>query len=237
MLAIKLLIFVSAPGARGDFIIGWLGKLPEFIESFWSFEPSTGQSLASNQHVLELNNANDITNFLESKQYTLDPNARFTYATKVHSISSICKDSIDHNTVKIIQVDSYDADIKKILWEGIIKTNARFHRGAGEIPTWIIDRCINKSSITDIDRITTLDYLLRKASQTMTIKMVDPLLPAIKYNDLFKPQGSVFLADFLDISVDAVYHHYWNCMLPWADTPKEITLWGHNFQFKDYFIN
>lgn len=236
----KLLVFVGIPGSRADFVVGWLGKLPGFIESFWSFEPTTGQSLSVNQHTLTLNHPNDIDNFTQSHSFEFDADSSVTYATKVHEVSQECLDILCHNpAVKLIEIDLTDVDIKKIVWEGSIKTRGRQHRGKSSKGfEWVIDGFINTGhAITDQDRISELDRLLHSSLNNRFLKpqyYLDSNYDRVMYNDIFKPGGSRILTNMLGLTVEDVHHQYWDYMLPLAQTPNEVVLWGHTFRYSDY---
>lgn len=231
MFPIKLVVFVGIPGARADFIAGWLGKLPSFVESSWSFDPVTGQSITLTQHTLTLDHPDNLPSFLDSHRYFLSPDAALTYPTKVHSVSDECRNSIDPTTTTLIDIDLSDSDLTKITWEGTIKTMTRLHRL--DEPRWVIDQFINKSVITDIDRIDYLNVLL-KASLSNKPNVVPAVQPSIMFNKVFKKGGSRYVASLLGLVVDDIYHSYWDYMLPLAETPASVTFWGHTFKLDDY---
>lgn len=41
LIPIRLYIVVARLGARGDFLAGWLGTLPNFIDTQWHIDPDT----------------------------------------------------------------------------------------------------------------------------------------------------------------------------------------------------
>ena len=41
---VKSLLVIGPGGARMDFVAGWLGKLPNFIDVNWTINPVTGHS-------------------------------------------------------------------------------------------------------------------------------------------------------------------------------------------------
>jgi hypothetical protein len=226
---IKLIVFVGIAGSRSDFIAGWVGKLPNFVESFWSFNPITGQSITSTQHTLSLDYPEQLTSFLHDHQYRLDPTATLTYATKVHQVSPDCAVTLDPTTVHLIPIDLTGLDPIALQWESVIKTFGRAHRL--QTISWVIDHYIDKEEITNQDRIDHLDQKLKKLLQQIKLP---PQQPGLKYVEIFKKGGSYLIAEELGIVVDDEYHQYWDYMLPLSITPKQVTLWGHEFKLTDY---
>lgn len=233
MLPIKLVIVKFIAGARGDFVAGWLGKLPNFIESHWSFNPVTGQTISTNQHSLNLDTNTDLDNFLQSHRYVLDPSSNVFYATGVKNISPYYDSILTSDVAQILSIDSNNVNPNCLTWESIIKVFGRFT--VNHNPQYYIDTMIKNTNITNQDRIDCLNNMLSNASalyhnSTSTQSGLD-------YNKLFQPGGSYIITDSLGINVDTKYHDYWNYMLPLACTPDEVTLWGHKFCYQDYFTD
>lgn len=227
---IKLLVFVGAPGARADFIAGWVGKLPNFVESSWSFNPVTRQSITSTQHTLCLDYPEQLTSFLNDHQYVLDANSPLTYATKVHQVSNECSQIIDSKTVNLIPINLEGVDSNIIHWESLIKTLGRAHRL--HTASWVIDQWIDKDHISDEDRISYLDQHLKTRFQEK--RQLPIYNNGLKYIEIFKKGGSYLIADAIGVSASKEYHQYWDYMLPMAETPHSVILWGHEFKLSEY---
>lgn len=233
MTPIKLVIVKFAAGTRGDFVAGWLGKLPKFVESYWSFNPISGQSVSMNQHKLYLDSNTGLTTFLKDMRFVLDPAAEYSYATGVKYISPYFETIVNHPAIQILKISVNDADVGQLNWECIIKVNTRYNFGEG----WYIDRVINKSEISDSDRVDALHKILSTTMSDTEPTRLRNYLTGIEYNDLFQPGGSYHVTNALGINVDAKYHDYWDYMLPLAQTPDEVSIWGHVFRKKDYIID
>lgn len=232
MTPIKILGICGAGGLRMDFIAGWLGKLPKFIESQWHINPITRQSQSITSNVLFLDRDFDLEAVLEtSYHYKLDPAADLQYATKLHALNDRYRYLLANKSIKVYNlVADSTVDISQVTWEFFIKTYGKY-----SYQQWHIDTLINQPIITDQDRINQLDKLLTNKSVVDTWYNKSTEYPVLEYSKLFVPGGSQYLCDIIDIKVVDDYHKFWNAMLELADTPSEVTLWGKRWRKQDYF--
>jgi hypothetical protein len=134
-------------------------------------------------------------------------------------------------------------NLKRIKWEHVVKTflstNKLSYTPVPGRKKWLIDSVINKpkDQITNEDRIVAVDQQLK-----IPVKYGHPGNSAngatnIEYNLLFQVDGSRLLCRELGIDVIDCYHQYWNSMLPLIDSPDTLTVWGHTWNYNDYFTD
>jgi hypothetical protein len=212
---------VSGPGgSRIDFVAGWLGTLPGFINNHWGIDPTTGQSTGEMRLVKELDNDpslklhKHITDVFQNRcQLSSDP--ILTYAGSCHGWHLDKQIDIDDN-VKVIYIDINNADLNKIKWEFFVKTY------------------LSRPQINNLD---TLDSILKEPIFDQREKYY-PLFKnsiVLDYNLLFCIDGSRYLCDLIGLDVVDQYHEFYNFNLLWADAPREISARGSLWKFKDYF--
>ena len=192
MTPVKLLAIVGTGGARMDVIAGWLGTLPNFVQSNWGIDPLRRQSTGLTQNVLNLGYPTDLNGFLESHRYTLDPTAQLTFATKSHSIDPAVYPFIDNRALNICYVDISDADIITIVWEFVIKTYLRQLSNGWQIDTKLSPGCTNQQRIEAVDQEIKNYYGYLK---TYTHKILDCEHVDLKYINLFRPGGSRYFCE------------------------------------------
>jgi len=237
MIPIRLVLVQFLRGSRGDFVAGWLGKLPSFIESHWSFNPMTGQTVSTNQHNVFLDRETGLNEFLESNRYVLDPNSSIFYPAGVKNISSYYDNILTPDVAKILRISVTDMNFVNYRWESCIKIYGRVNLDEQGKWAWVIDGEIKKDTITNIDRIEQLHNVLCRPRNKVVTTEEKFLTSGIEYNSLFVPGGSYILTNALGIKVNKTYHDYWDRMLPFAITPDEVEIWGHVFRKKDYFTD
>jgi hypothetical protein len=229
MRPIKIIGILGTGGLRMDFVTGWLGKLPNFVESNWNIDPVTRQSLVTTLLNVDLNNPWSLSGFLESHQYVLDSTSELTFATKLHKFAPEYQPMVDNKLIEIYELWYDSNDAGQVDWEFVIKTYGKLDANR----SWNIDKIISKDNINDQDRIECLDILLRKKHNVQKDKQSD--FSGLEYSRLFCNDGSRYLCDTLEITADTAYHAFWNIMLPLAQTPDNIELWGKTWRRQDYF--
>ena len=87
MVPINLTIVIARPGARGDFVAGWLGSLPGYIDNQWRIDITTGRSFGLMNCFKEIDSVdygNDTLNrVLSYRNYTLY-DSPWTFAMSCH---------------------------------------------------------------------------------------------------------------------------------------------------------
>ena len=171
------------------------------------------------------------------------PAADLLLAGQLHGHALIpYQDSIDYRYVKILNVDVTRADPSQIQWDFLVKTYLRKDRAKHNYEKnavqWNIDKSINQSVITDLDRVDKFKQLATKMAQS---NPYDPMLDSplkfinLDYEQLFQIGGSQYLCEQLNITVGTKYHHYWNQQLPWAQSPDILHVWNTVWNKSDFF--
>lgn len=247
MSRVKLLLVSSCPGGRSDFVAGWLGLLPNFVDNNWGIDPITGQSYGHMQFTKPLDCGVPFEK-IWPRQFELSGSAEFYLAGSGHGFNlNLVKDKIDSGLIKTLTMTFTDpsTDFKKITWEYIVKSylshqKVTFFRAVNE-NEFRADGVIKKPSneITDEDRISAVLRRLEIATSDSNpvLQYCPPITNGtqVEYSRLFQPGGSQYLCQQLGIQADPAYHRYWNQMLPLADSPDVLTVWGRTWKRSDYF--
>jgi hypothetical protein len=246
MLKTKLVLVVGAPGARMDFVAGWLSLLPNFVNMNWGLDPITHQSYGDMRFAKMLDYGESFDDIWPGQfQLSADTNLYITGTGHGGNLNKL-QDKMAAGLVKtvIINTSSPTVNVKKIKWEFVIKTylsqNKVSYHQAYRKNVWLIDGLIDKlpKDITNNDRISKVDELLKNSIGDAFISQIHcPEAINIDYNLLFQSNGSQYLCDQLAVAADAPYHQHWNAMLPLAESPSELNVWGHLWRYKDYFTD
>jgi hypothetical protein len=245
MSQIKLCIVAGVGGARADFVAGWLGTLPGFVNNSWLIDPFTGVSYGRQGDIRSIDSGQSIESILQNNNLELHKNANFTWATACHGFhlkGSDYQAKINDGLIKFLSINTHGADQNKISWEFITKTylSHRKHmdsvRGFSE--QWIIDSHIKKSQPTNQDRIDQLHLMLENQKSNAFVSL-NSSVPGqqVKYIKLFQSGGSRYLCNQLDIDVSNCYHRYWDSMLEFSDSPETINVWGLDWRRQDWFFS
>jgi hypothetical protein len=229
MTPVKIIGILGFGGLRMDFVAGWLGKLPNFVESNWNIDPVTRQSVGTTFNNVDLSDPVSLNGFLESHRYVLDSTAKLIFATKLHAFALEYQPMIDNKSIEIYELCYDSNNLDQVYWEFVIKTFGKLSANR----SWNVDNFINKDNIIDQDRAEWLDLKLRKKHKVQKDKQSN--FSGLEYSRLFCNDGSRYLCDALEITADTAYHAFWNIMLPLAVTPDEIELWGKTWRRQDYF--
>jgi hypothetical protein len=243
MSSIKLYIVAAPGGARGDFVAGWLGTIPGFLNSYWNIDQATGVSLGNMGHLRSIDHGLAPTTALNSHQLNLSNISNITWAVSCHGYTldpSMYYPHIDNNEIKFLSININGADKTIITWEFIVKTYLSERRGldwAQRNKKWVIDDQINLESITDQDRIDQLQLILKQQPRALSDRSLPITIPSISldYVKLFKLNGSRYLCNQLNIIAPEYCHSLWNAMIPMADAPNIVTAWGVVWRKADYF--
>jgi hypothetical protein len=246
LVKIKLVLVAGIGGARMDFVSGWLGKLPNFIDTKWYIDTSTGLSLGDMHFIKSIDSPDsDIGEVVNTHKAQFDINAKLQWAGSCHGTQfEKHREKINSGLFKllIINTDSVSEDIKdKIQWEFFAKTYLSHRKTITNYfnnANWNIDNQIDKTDITDLTRVEQLKKMLTN-SKTSVMTAVVPsgieFVPA-DYDKLFVPGGSVYLCNILGLSASERDHKLWNTMLEFADTPDSVYAFNKTWT-KSEFLN
>ena len=246
LVKIKLVLVAGIGGARMDFVSGWLGKLPNFIDTKWYIDTSTGLSLGDMHFIKSIDSPDsDIGEVVNSHKAQLDINAKLHWAGSCHG-NQIEKhrEKINSGLFKllIINTDSVSEDIKdKIQWEFFAKTYLSCRKTITNYfnnANWNIDNQIDKTDITDLTRVEQLKKMLEKNKSFEKTPLVPPGIEYVtaEYDKLFVPGGSEYLCNILELSAGNRDHRLWDTLLGFADTPDSVYAFNKTWT-KSEFLN
>jgi hypothetical protein len=245
MVNVRFKLILSGEGARGDFVAGWTGLLPNVINNWWSVDPVTGRSNGSfDTRPVETSGSFEQL-FLE-KNLILDPASNLIYVGPMHgyrldlsTISQLCATG----AVDVYYIDISKVDYLTIHWEFIVKTFLIHRSTVDNIQRhseWLIDQQIDLpySDITNDHRIAEVKTKLN--NQTYNVKKLEDKflnnknVTVLDYQSLFQPSGSSYLCDKMGLSADDTLHKFWDTMLPVAKSPESINVWGYQWSKQDF---
>ena len=246
MLKIKKVILIAGePGARMDFVAGWLGTLPQFLDNEWHMDPLTGQSYGFMRHtkMLDVKKIDSFSNLFKG-HFIIDPAAELCYAGSLHvSLPDNIQDAVNSGQAELLIIDTSAVRVSNIHWECTVKTLLSQLKTREAINSWNrpwqVDRTINKIGITNLDRISLVKQELRKEITTYySNNMPVPDMPhkKVDYNLLFQPGGSKYLCSTLSLlDVNERYHNFWDQQILLSKSPDSLTVWGETWNKADYF--
>lgn len=234
----RLRIVVARPGARGDFVAGWLGTLPNSIDTLWRIDIETGRSLGLMtcfKHIdTEQPDPECLDRVLASRNYKIDSTAKWVFNMACHGYE--LEKKIDRpQLVEILQItDSSHQD--KINWEYTVKTwfsNDRQEHNVRDNEFNQADRTC--AGMTDYEQ----QQLIKQFSRSCAAVNVDQTLSGltvtkVEYDKLFRPGGSRYLARSLGIDCDNQYHVLWNTQLYFADSRQSYNRFGTTWTQRNY---
>jgi len=245
MINVRFKLILSGGGARGDFVAGWAGLLPNVINNWWSIDPVTGRSNGSfdTRHVETSGSFEQL--FLE-KNLILDPASNLVYVGPMHghrldlpTISRLCATG----AVDVYYIDISKVEYSSIRWEFVVKTFLIHRNTVDNIQRhseWLIDQYINLPylDITNDHRIAEVKNQLN--DRTYYIKKLENKflnnenVTVLDYQSLFQPGGSSYLCDKMGLSANDTLHKFWDTMLPVATSPESINVWGYQWNKQDF---
>lgn len=225
-----------------DYVSGWLGTLPDFIDSEWVVDPLTGQSRGRHQALKYIDHSVNLNDILKQQNLVLDPTAKITWAGGNHGFAlNDIKSFIDNKSIGIAVVDVAPQEECKIIWEFYVKTYFIKRHGFGVVQgyqkPWLIDEKFDQL-ITDEQRIDYINKLIDDHHNCMGVHkpVYDFPVTYLDYTQMFQPGGSRYLCQMLGISNALDRHHaLWDALLPITTSPDELTVWGKTWVKDDYF--
>jgi hypothetical protein len=241
---IKLTIVSGIPGARTDFVAGWLGTLPNFIDNYWYINPETGQSNGRMRLTKQFRPGIDIDEVLSNHRYRLTQSANLTFAGAWHPWHNAKVEKLDtyinEGSINLCHIDVELECTAKVYWENRVKTGLSSWTsliGQPDLPLqWGVDQIMLRDGLvekieylTNQQRIDFFEIQLRRNGILKPITLPYPHC-VVSYKELFQPGGSYHLCDKLEITAGPRYHEYWDAMLLVADSPDELTVWGRTWR-------
>lgn len=242
----KLLLVAGIGGARMDFVAGWLGSLPMFLDNNWSINPMTGQSIGNMGFTKCIDSDPTSADSILTHQFTIDPACNMFAVGSMHGRNiNHYKKNIDADQIKLLSIDVSKVASSTLIWEFFVKTYLSLNKTLHEYSTknlWAIDQEFDRNCVvTDHDRVQRLKSKIQllknlKHNTNLTVPATIPCT-ILDYKKMFCTGGSHYLAQQLDISVDQRYHQHWDCVLPMATSPDVLTVLGHTWRKQDYFTD
>jgi hypothetical protein len=249
----KVILEAGGCGARMDFVAGWLGTLPQFLDNEWHMDPLTGQSYGFMRHtkMLDVKKIDSFSNLFRG-HFIIDPAAELCYAGSLHANRpDNILDAVNSGQAELLIIDTSAELVSNIYWEGIVKTFLSQLRTRQAINIWDrpwqIDQTIknawvipniNDVGITNSDRIALVKQQLHKEMTIHCTSTPVPDMPhkKVDYNLLFQPGGSKYLCNTLGLpDVNERYHNFWDQQLPLSKSPDSLVVWGETWNKADYF--
>jgi hypothetical protein len=235
MTPVKCILVASPPGARSDFVAGWLGTLNNFVDNRWQIDPLTGMSSGLQRMTKILDKPDHITlqQRLSELDMQLSAASELTFAGSVHGFDFYkikLKPRLPWDdygkTFKIlyIHVPEHDQSVMdQIRWEFFCKSYL-----SGQYDWKVL---LNDPTV-EIEQLASQEFNTFHEFSNYQI----PMSTSAEYAQLFAPGGSVYLCDLLGISATAKDHQAWDQALLQANSPDEITQFGRVWRREDHSL-
>ena len=233
MINVKCILIAGCPGARSDFVAGWLGTLDNFVDNRWEIHPLTGMSSGHQRITKILDKPDHVTleDRLAQNDMQLDATSELTFAGSVHGYKFYVVGNDTRlpwknydKTFKILYIrvpDDNQEIMDKIRWEFFCKSYLS-----------------KQYDWADLMNDPNLDILKFSEQEFSTFHEFSnfgiPRSKSIDYTKLFTPGGSVHLCDILGITASAENHAAWDEALPKADSPEEVAQFGKSWRKADH---
>lgn len=228
MVPINLTIVVARPGARGDFLAGWLGMLPGFVDNQWRIDIPTGRSFGLMSCFKEIDSIdygnNTLNQLLGYRNYRLGTSP-WTFAISCHGYNLADKIIVSEN-VNIIQITTDVCNKAVIDWEYIAKTYFCQERYESSIQQNMFYN-VDKNNV-DIKKCAI------ETRKTVDLELGVPCVQ-VAYKELFQPGGSYYLCDRLGVQVNEEYHQYWDTQLNFAKSKLSYDIFGKIWTINNYW--
>ena len=203
-------LVVYPGGARGDFVVGWLGTLPNFINARWHIDIETGKSFSDIDWFRELstNKYQTAERILNNYNLTADKNCSYNLAAGFHAAEYVT-DQIDDN-FNILTVEVKEHNYKKCNYEYIIKNNTIKNRSYNEYMQ-------GTSFLTRDNDAPLIDYQKFYKQESEHYKSIKNK-KVLEYDKLFQKDGSRYLCNVAGLEASDRHHEYWNTMLEFSES-------------------
>jgi hypothetical protein len=241
----RLYIVTGIPGARTDFVAGWLGNLPGFVDSQWTVDVETGRSYTTAGLIREIDKLNlgqqTLRKLLKQHHINIDAQASAKMALSMHGFDLDEKVSSDDlPAIAFVNIDTDQADHKKIYWEYVVKTYLNFDRRQH---AWMsgqhynVDRALsaNNCPINDYTRCLAVEKVFENYQYIPNTDFKQLPVLQVPYADIVSEQGSHQLESLLQLKISARAHALWSNNLPLAESPSEVWCFGRWWRFSDHF--
>jgi hypothetical protein len=244
MIKVKLFLTVGIPGSRLDFVSGWLGTLPGFVDAQWYLDPKTGRSFTTANSLRPVDKVDygteTLSRILGFNGFELDSASTTNLSQGCHGRTLSTKfRPQDIPATTVIQIDTDRADRKKIFWEYLVKTymsQQRWIQAIEDNQIYHVDKLLIDSGldVTDYNRVEFINNVIKQEFHPRSTPTVDGLTCVnIEYDKLFTSEGSRELCRHLKLEVDECYHQLWTNNLKMCNSPASIVKFGKTWNYSD----
>jgi len=246
MIKVQLFLTVGIPGSRLDFVSGWLGTLPQFVDSRWYLDPETGRSFKADAVLKEIDHVNygseTMSRLLGFGGLELSAESDLKLSQGCHGVDLLKKiKEQDSAAIKVIRINTDAADPKKLFWEYLVKTymsQQRYYYAIEQGHMYHVDRLLTEAGIAvnNSNRVAYVEAVIDRefgAQQTMrhTPIVEDLWCTDVEYHTLFTAGGSRQLCKQLNLDVDDRYHQHWDNNLNMCESPGIIDRFGKTWSY------
>jgi hypothetical protein len=250
----KIVLIVGGPGARKDFVGGWLGLCNGFIRTPWRIDPLVGYSKIDTGTIWT---TPLILDQIESGSLRIDPSANRTLAITAHvddnvsvSNSNIKKlaELVNSGILSIAGIDLDRADMIQYHWDRLFKVylclGMEYNQYYRQYNANLCKNLFETSGdiLTDEHAVNFINRRINIALEEKDLpgrdqdihwrfyKKLEPLAPVdLNYAELFKPGGSYYLCGMLGTTAPERAHIYWDTMLPFINSPDSCHAFGRDW--------
>ena len=248
----KIILITGGPGARKDFVGGWLGLCNGFVRTHWRIDPLVGYSWVGWTGWT----ISSLLDRIERGSLQIDSTSNQTLAITGHvdddpgDINENLKKLIaltDSGHLTIAGIDLQHADMTQYHWDRLVKVHLclgmeynRHYRHYD--PTMVSNLFETSEIVTDDYAVAYIENKIKKIIHAQKLpartqdnhwphyKKLTPVLSAdLDYAELFKSGGSYYLCDMLGTTAPERAHNYWDAVLPFADAPESCTAFGRTW--------
>jgi len=236
-LPINLNIVQSQSGAKGDFLAGWLGTLPMFLENHWTLDCETGISFTHAKFFKDYHSSQNLDDFLAERNFFLSDNPIFQVAGTTHHITFPTFTTHHLKHTKIISIQVSDDDLLEVQWNHFVKNCLTHHRY--EWAVWNntrigVDHFINKPQLTDHERRSWIHNNMHQYFPEHPKPVCSIANWVFNYKDVFTPSGSKLIAAALNLQCSEQHHDLWRKNLDFSNAPMTIKRFGQEYTFEEF---
>jgi hypothetical protein len=225
-------------GSRGDFVAGWLGCLPDYVDNNWTIDPATGKSMSDATYfkLFPKQPVQTLQEFVREWGFDLASrtNNRIVAATHHDHIADLIPSELRAIT-RLITITVKNVDLDWLAWEHYVKQYlCSYPMPDGTVH--IIDRLLPPHLRHDDARLGLALDIFHKGRpkgvrEHAGCANADVILD---YAEILVKGGSRILCELLTLPAEQQHHELWDLSIDAAKSPDEISVWGHVFRFSDF---
>lgn len=242
MLLTRPIFVLGKAGSRIDFVSGWLGSLPGFVDGQWRIDLASGRSYTYGSIIREFDSIDlgekTLTTLLADHNIAIDAQAPSRFAVSLHGRNFDKKTTdTDRKNSTILKINTVHADQNKIFWEFLVKTYLSFDTRSHAWSTgehYNIDRLVTTHSNDNLRQKAVLNVIAQRHKYgEIDIGQIPHI--EIDYRDILDHNGSYILAEKLNLDLDQKYHTLWKNNLEFAKAPDRVYCFSRWWEFNQLF--